>query len=111
MVKIDKITPNLFSSVSGLTINISIDGGLAGVTRSDIEHSGLAIELDNNSSFNSYYNDETRSGYRSEFVLTDKGIRLASYGGWRLPIISKASDRLMHEDYHLFPVFSLSWIK
>ena len=105
LVKIDKITPNLFSSVSGLTINCAIDGGLSGVNGSDIQHSGLAIELDNNSPFNSYYNDEARSGYRAGFVLTDKGIRLASYGGWRLPIISRASDRLMDGVWHLFPVY------
>ena len=69
LVKIDKITPNLFSSVSGLTVNCAIDGGLVGVNGADIQHSDLAIELDNNSPFNSYYNDEARSGYRAGFCF------------------------------------------
>ena len=45
------------------------------------------------------------------FVLTDEGIRLASYGGWRLPNISRASDRLMHGDWHFVPCISLYWIE
>ena len=61
LIKIDKVTPNLFTSISGLTINCSVDGGIASVTGSDIEHSGLAIELDNNYEFNSHYNDEAKS--------------------------------------------------
>ena len=40
-----------------------------------------------------------------DLFITKDGVRLASYGRWRLPIISRSSDRLMQKDHHLIPVY------